>query len=305
MHGQTVLGGEVAWHETELTGDVASIGDVNAGMYGRSCETLLSYAEGGPVSIRRDGHPPLLNEAPRPSLYRAPTDNDRGNGFHRDTALWRAFTELAAPSRPSVRTENGALVMDYAFALPSLTDLRLNVCYTVLSSRVTRVRVDFPGGASLPDLPSLGLSLRLPRALSHVRYYGLGPEENERDRQQGALLGIYETSADECYVPYSKPQACGDRMGVRWLELTDDQGRGLRVRMAGQPLSVSVLPYSQAELAAANRFDELPTPNGTYVDVASARYGVAGDDSWGAPALEPYRLHADQPLTLEFYLEVL
>ncbi|WP_368506137.1 hypothetical protein [Ruminococcus callidus] len=30
--------------------------------------------------------------------------------------------------------------------------------------------------------------------------------------------------------------------------------------------------------------------------------GVGGDDSWGAPVHEEYRIHADQPMKLEFII---
>lgn len=306
MHGQTVIA-NIPPVETdeEITGYAIARGDVNVGAYADGCEALFSLSEGGLVSLRRCGEPTAINHAPRLSLYRSPIDNDIGNEFAQDTALWFAFSELAYGECTAVHTQAGRLRISYRYKLTSLTDAYVDTAYEVIAAHRVRVEVSFPGGENLPDLPSFGLSFRLPRALRHVRYYGLGPVENGIDRRAGGVLGIFETSVEQNLTPYLKPQACGNRAGVRWLELTDGHERGLRVRMEGKPLEISVLPHSQAELAAALHQQDLPRPAYTYLDVAMARYGVGGDNSWGAPVLPHYRLHANQPLRFSFILELL
>jgi len=306
MHGQAVIAnissGEI---NEKAAGYEIAIGDVNVGAFADGCEALFSLSEGGLVSLRRRGEPAMLNDAPRLSLYRAPTDNDNGNGFTQDTALWFAFSELSLGECTDVQTKDGHLRVAYRYKLESLTDAYVDTIYDVLTAHQVRVEVSFPGGSKLPDLPSFGLNLRLPRALHHLRYYGLGPEENGIDRREGAILGIYETTVEQTLTPYLKPQSCGNHSGVRWLELTDGHGHGLRVHMEGKPLEISALPYSQAELASALHQQNLPKIAYTFLDVAMARYGVGGDNSWGAPVLPHYRLHADQPLWFSFILELL
>ncbi len=306
MHGQAVLGGSPVGRENGgAQGYTVARGDWNVGIRGGGYAALFSKVEGGPVAFGPEGASPLLGFAPRPSLYRAPTDNDVGNRYAQQAALWRAFSELATPAFVSAKTERGLLAVRYRYALPELTGAKVEIVYTALAANRLRVDVALSGKSRLPDLPTFGLSLRLPRALRNVRYYGLGPWENETDRHEGALLGIHRTTPEENLTPYLRPQYCGNRTGVRWLELTDGEGRGLRVRMADRPLQVSALPYDQATLAAARHRQELPAPAWTFLDVASARCGVAGDDSWGAPALPQYRLPACPPPRLSFILEVL
>ena len=48
--------------------------------------------------------------------------------------------------------------------------------------------------------------------------------------------------------------------------------------------------------------DELPSVRYTWVRIAAKQMGVGGDDSWGAPVHEEYRIHADQPMKLEFVI---
>ena len=55
-------------------------GDGALGVRGEDFELLFSYPEGGPVSLRTDGHE-WLWRAPRPAYWRAPTENDLGNSF--------------------------------------------------------------------------------------------------------------------------------------------------------------------------------------------------------------------------------
>ena len=306
MHGQAVVATiPRAPREDEAKPYAIAKGDVNIGVYAQGMQSLFSYAEGGPVALRRHGQPTVLNFAPRPSLYRAPTDNDRGNGFAQDSALWMAFSLLATPDLESLQTDGDRLHIHYRYSLPSLTGAHMQTVYEALTAGRWRVTVMFSGGTALPDLPCFGLSFRLPCALQHIRFYGLGPDENGVDRCTGAMLGTYESTVAQNLTPYLKPQACGNRKGVRWLELTDRQGHGLRIAMDVHPLEVTVLPHSEAELTTALHRQELPTPAYTWLDVAMSRYGVGGDNSWGAPVLPHYRLHADKPLHFSFFVELL
>ena len=80
------------------------------------------------------------------------------------------------------------------------------------------------------DVPRIGLRMRLPAGLHRVTYFGRGPGENYVDRCMGYPVGVYETTAEEMYVPYVRPQENGHRSDTRWFALTDAAGRGLLVR---------------------------------------------------------------------------
>ena len=71
----------------------------------------------------------------------------------------------------------------------------------------------------------------LPADYDRIRFYGYGPLDNYADRQQGAKLGIYETKVKEEVEPYLLPQECGNHGGIRWFEVTDNRGRGVRIRI--------------------------------------------------------------------------
>jgi beta-galactosidase len=62
----------------------------------------------------------------------------------------------------------------------------------------------------------------------------------------------------------------------------------------------NISPYTAFELENAAHHYELPKVHYTVVTVAGRQMGVGGDDSWGAPVHEEYRIPANQSLSFEF-----
>ena len=89
-------------------------------------------------------------------------------------------------------------------------------------------------------------------------------------------------------------------MGVRWITVADELGRGLRFAAEGVPFESSVLPCSAYELDAASHREELPKPHYTWLRIMGCQMGVGGDDSWGAPVHEEFRIPAAIPMELHF-----
>ena len=134
----------------------------------------------------------------------------------------------------------------------------------------------------------------LPKALDHVAWYGRGPHENYWDRRTSASIGLYESTASEWVTHYVRPQENANRCEVRWLSLVDKRGTGLRVEAPHHnPLSMSVWPYSQDDLASANHDFELPVRDFLTVNLDHLQMGVGGDNSWGLPVNKPYRILPD------------
>lgn len=98
----------------------------------------------------------------------------------------------------------------------------------------------------------------------------------------------------------------GNHEDVRWAEITDDSGHGVRVkrRAGAKPFAMSLLPYSSTMLEEALHQDELPKPRHMFLRLLAAQMGVGGDDSWMSPVHEQYQLPADQPLSLNVQLKL-
>ena len=150
-------------------------------------------------------------------------------------------------------------------------------------------------------MPVFGVGFRLDAEYDRIRYYGLGPWENYTDRREGARLGIFETTVRENMTPYLYPQECGNRTGVRWAEVTDFRGRGLRFR--GDGMEWNALPWTAHEIENALHGDELPRPKYTVIRAAGQQMGVGGDDSWGARTHPEYLIDVSKKLEFRFSFE--
>ena len=85
---------------------------------------------------------------------------------------------------------------------------------------------------------------------------------------------------------------------VRWLELTNSEGEGLRVEGL-QPLSVSAMPYRSEDLDPGltkkqMHYSDIEPRREVVLHIDLAQRGLGGDDSWGAQPHDAYRLTADK-----------
>lgn len=281
-------------------------------------EALFSRAAGGMVSFVRDGREMVIR---RPNLltWRPLTDNDRGAGSGFDRAQWfgagryarvtdMRFEPLDPDGAPCAADQAVSLAATYTYELATPQRTTVELRHEADATGQVRLTLRYPGESDAPEratLPAFGLEWMLPAQYSTLRFYGLGPEETYRDRLRGGKLGIHATDAMRETAPYIIPQETGNHEGVRWAEITDDTGRGMRVERCGEPFAMSLLPYSTLMLEEATHQEELPAPRHMFLRLMAAQMGVGGDDSWGAPVHRPYLLAANQPLTLDVTLRLL
>jgi beta-galactosidase len=150
------------------------------------------------------------------------------------------------------------------------------------------------------------MQFALPGKFDRVAWYGRGPHENYSDRKTSAPIGRYESSVRDWITPYVRPQENANRCDIRWFTLKDAAGAGLRFDGArGVPLSVSAWPYSMDDLAKAAHDYELPRRDCITVNLDHLQMGVGGDNSWGLPVNEPYRIKPDQAHEWSFTISLL
>ncbi len=274
-------------------------GDVNIGVKGEGFHIHFSKAEGGIASLRYDGVE-FIPRAPRTTYWRALTDNDRGckHGFDRGQWLAASLYQKLVDCRVEESDTSVTVTMDYE--VPMIPVVKQTVSYTVTGDGAVTVEATYFGQEGLPELPCFGMNFKLKEAYHNFRFYGYGPEENYWDRMDGARLGIFSGTAGENLSRYMVPGECGNRMGCRWLEVTNDQGFGLRFEAEGTSFESSVLPCSCYELENAMHVYELPKPHYTWVRILGCQMGIGGDDSWGAPVQQRYRLPSDVDRTVKF-----
>lgn len=276
-------------------------GDVNIGVQGGGFSVLFSLQEGGMVSLCKNGQE-YITRPPMPFYWRASTDNDKGNGYPFRCAPWYAASAFQKYFDAKVEEKNGLVCVTYFYKLPLPVPVVVTVAYTVQENGTIRVQANYPGAQALPELPVFGLSFRLKKKYHQFQWYGMGPDENYIDRACGARLGIFQSTAEKNLSQYIVPQECGNRTGVRWAKITNEQGGGL-LFSSRVPFELGVLPYTAFELENALHAHELPQVNYTVVNIMAKQMGVGGDDSWGAPVHEQYLIPSAQPLELEFTID--
>ncbi len=147
----------------------------------------------------------------------------------------------------------------------------------------------------MPELPRYGMNMEIPGQYSNLSWYGRGPFENYWDRNTAAFVGVYNSTVEEQYFPYIRPQENGYKTDTRWVALQDSTGKGLM--FVGEPLiSFSALNYSIDDLDQGTRqnykhTNDLTPHDRIYLNIDYKQTGVGGDNSWGARPHPEYTLN--------------
>ena len=314
--GQCVVAGGKnvsAGDAVNTTSDGAiTLGRWNIGARSAGREALFSLAQGGMVSYKL-GEREFVLRKPLITTFRALTDNDRGAGHAFERAQWAVAGKYARCVDTKVEPlGETAVSVTYTYELAIAQRTKVTIRYVADVLGHVDLHVTYPGekDSDLPTIPAFGIEWMLPVEYSNLRFYGVGPEETYADRKH-AKLGIWDTNAFRDRAPYLLPQETGNHEDVRWAEITDDSGHGLRVSQTAntetgvtKPFAMSLLPYSSTMLEEALHQDELPEPKHMFLRVLAAQMGVGGDDSWMSPVHEQYQLPAGQPLNLDVALDL-
>lgn len=276
-------------------------GDVNIGVKGDGFLAMFSRSEGGLASLQYDGIE-YITRTPKSSYWRACTDNDRGAGHGFDRGIWMTAGLYQKVIDVKVEESEERVCIVFEYELPTVPKAYSTISYEMSGDGIVHVHLLYKGAEGLPEIPAFGMDFKLKENYHNFEYYGYGPKENYIDRMEGARLGIFEGTAQENMSGYLIPQECGNRVGTRWLKVTDENGRGLQFTCEEVPFESSVLPYSEYELENASHQEELPKIHYTWVRILAKQMGVGGDDSWGAPVHEQYRIPSDKNLEIAFHI---
>jgi beta-galactosidase len=249
---------------------------------------------------------PLLGRGPRPDFWRAPTDNDLGawkavgHAARTDPALGMAAWRGAGPGWKVTdvqltRVDDSSVTFVVQGDLPRVGGT-CTMRYDIHGNGTIDVGLEYrPGAAPVAMMPRFGMELVASPGLENLAWYGRGPAETYVDRAF-ERVGIHRSTVSAEWVEYARPQENGNKVDVRWVELTNAQGIGLRAE--GRPLlSVSARHASTADLEEAPYSIDLPKRPETYLNLDLAQMGVGGIDSWTRLAypMAPYRIAGGEP----------
>lgn len=239
-----------------------------------------------------------------PNFWRVPTDNDLGGHLQVKLAAWKmAGPDAKLLSLHGGKTNEGAEVVA-KMQLP-LPDTTVELHYLLKGDGTLEISMLTDVGQRTPDVPRIGVQMALPSALKNIRWLGRGEQENYRDRNSAAAVGLYRTTVEDWITHYVRPQENANRTDVRWIEFASDEGWGLRFKAEEPLLGVSAWPYSMSDLENTTHDYQLPRRNSITVNLDGFQTGVGGDNSWGAPVHEEYRIARKGEYIFRFTLQAI
>ena len=222
--------------------------------------------------------------APVLSLWRAPTDNDRIGHIATKWSRW-GLRDL---------DRSDCVVSQSATSVKIINIWETGTGFTIKHTQMItpvadgfRVKESVVLPKQLNDVARIGTKFELDGSLSDLTWFGSGPHETYPDRKIARISRYVSTVADQ-YVPYVRPQENGGHNAVRWFELTNAAGNGVRIQLV-KPMQVSVTPNRDVDLADATHDVELSPCGNTVVHIDAAHRGV-GTAACGPDTLPKYMI---------------
>jgi len=220
--------------------------------------------------------------APVLSLWRAPTDNDRIGHIATKWNRW-GLRDLERSDCVVSKTSKKVIIKNIWVTSTGIELKHIQTITPVANGFRVNESVTLP--KSLVDVARVGTNFELNGELSDLIWFGSGPHETYPDRKI-ARINRYVSTVAEQYIPYVRPQENGGHNGVRWFELTNANGSGVRIQLT-KPLQVSVTPNRAVDLADATHDVEVKACGNTVIHIDAAHRGV-GTASCGPDTLQQY-----------------
>ncbi len=251
---------------------------------GKLCSYLVDGAE-------------CILEPLRPNFWRPSIDNDLGSKLATICTPWRNAGRDCKLILFDVSTEDGLTHVKTIYQLPFDDKVTFSINYKVLPKGELLVSCEFnPYSSNLPVIPRIGVTLALKGQYDNVEWFGRGPFESYVDRYTSAFVGLYEGKVWDQYFAYDRPQENGNKLDVRWMNLTNNEGKGLQVK--GMPhLSLSVYNFETDDLSEVDvkkhqrHMNDIVRKDMVTWNIDLKQMGLGGDTTWGAFPHEQYLVH--------------
>ena len=225
---------------------------------------------------------PYGETTPVLSLWRAPTDNDRIGHIATKWNRW-GLRDIDRTDCVVSQTSSSLKITNTWKTSTGLVIKHSQLITPVVDGFKVKESVVLP--KQLKDVARVGINFELNGGLSDLTWFGSGPHESYPDRKI-ARIGRYISTVNDQYIPYVRPQENGGHSGVRWFELTNAGGHGVRIQLS-RPLQVSVTPNRSVDLADATHDVEVVTSGNTVVHIDAEHRGL-GTASCGPDTIAKY-----------------
>ncbi len=254
----------------------------------------------------------LLASPIAPTIWRAPTDNDRKIKLE-----WKKYgydrMKLNCTSCSVINADEDAVTVRAALAMSAAAQrpfLRMNADYTfrrgegvTLCMNVVResklekwnYHHDQKKDYELPFLPRFGVEFKMPADCERLTYFGRGPVESYIDKRWASRVGCFETTVTDHFEPYIRPQENMAHTDTRWVEISSFAGIGLLATNTEDTNSFSFncAHYTAEQLTQTPHDYELEPIAETVVNLDYRHSGI-GSASCGTTLADEYKFSETQ-----------
>ena len=239
----------------------------------------------------------LLSSPIVPTIWRAPTDNDRNVKFQ-----WfeRYYHKMQlCTNGVSVQSADGdeiRVAASLALGAPARRPLvRMETVYVFRRGQGVAIEMDVKVGRKDAFLPRFGVEFRMPADCEALSYFGRGPVESYEDKKQASRVGLYRTEVTEHFEHYVRPQENMAHTETRWVEVSNRAGQGLlALNTETTPtFSFNCSHFTTQQLTETAHDYELTPLAETVVHLDWKHSGI-GSDSCGPVLDESLRLNAEE-----------
>jgi len=169
--------------------------------------------------------------------------------------------------------------------------IRNETGYTIAGNGEIGIDAQVDIARNFQHVPRVGIGLILPAGFETLEWYGRGPGENYADRKGHTLMGAYKSSVTDQHFAFIPPAECGGHEDVRWVKLSNPQGRALLVESPA-PFHFDARHASIADYGNAAHDHELPRRAETFLNLDCRQAGIGGNLGWSTALDEQHRVPA-------------
>lgn len=265
--------------------------DGKATVSGNDFEVVFDVKSGTLESYSVNGKS-LIENTPTLDLWRAYTDNDKAPIQHGTLGKdWQDAVDQQAMTESKIGIlQSGAVRMTVEASLPTVKSV-YRMVYTVYGNSVIDVdvmlRISADPKQRYPH--RVGTQWQVGNQYNQMNWLGRGPNPTYADRNY-ERIGLFSGTVDDQWVDYSRPQENGNKVGVRWVSLTNDAGDGLLFTANDEPLSVGAKHYGVKTMESSEYSFQMERSQDILLNIDHRQMGIGGNNSWGMTALKPYLL---------------
>ena len=253
----------------------------------------------------------MLASPMTPTVWRAPTDNDRKIklAWFNEVRYDRTFPYLKSIEIVSVTDESVTLrahiKMSWVVFCPAMD---MTVDYTVFADGSLAVDVDakrektrMSSAFKMPPLPRFGFEFKMPAGNERLAYFGRGEVESYIDKRHASKKGVFSTTVTEHFEHYVRPQENMAHTDTDWVAVSNVAGHGLYAFSTGSSFSFNCSHFTSAQLTVTAHDYQLVPLKETVVNIDYRHAGI-GSASCGPTLAEKWQLN-DERIRFGFRLK--